>query len=524
MKFVSFVMYVVAVTALLGAVSSAVRREPASVVTSKSTTTAAKTSAKVITTSVKTSAKTPKVSTKTTSHITRTTSLITSLMEGTVSLSASSKSTAASTKPVTTTIKSISSTTTSASATAKSSTPFQSSSTVPTTKIISQSSSAVPSTKASSTSTTISTKATATITTIIPTTVSSTSIATTAISAVATSKTTATTETTPAISQTLSTAISTQITDTTASTAITVAKTVVSAKTTTASSTKTLLKTAATTAATATTTTTVVSTKTGTPKVLIGYWGQDTVYYDSGSLQGSLLSYCQSKNWDYINLAFMNIFTGGSNNYLLNFANFGTYDTASVTSAATTAMTSIRNDVTACQKLGVKILLSIGGASGDYSLSSGTGVSFATLLYESFFLGANASIPRPFGTAVLDGIDWDIEATIGSQADIVVTNQKLKLLDSNILISAAPQCPFPDAYIGIKFPIAIALPGSPNSASNGFATISQLTASVNIILQGVYSNSLLGLAFWDVSSTNAYEDSGTNNTLAVAARLLVDGL
>ncbi|KAJ3140456.1 Chitinase 1 [Physocladia obscura] len=297
-------------------------------------------------------------------------------------------------------------------------------------------------------------------------------------------------------------------------------------------------------------------------KNLIGYWGQDTVYFDSGKVQGSLLSYCQSNNWDYINLSFMSEFSGGSNNYQLNFANFGDYDTTAITSTSSEAMLSIGSDIMACQKLGVKIFLSLGGATGGYSVLAGTGSSFATLLYNSFFSGSS-TLPRPFGQAVLDGIDWDIEANIGSQSDVITTNQKLKVLEPGIMISAVPQCPFPDAYVGeavgnadaefdfisvqfynnfcalssgsssfnfnawaagISFPIAIALPGSPRSASNGLATITQITQAVDDIMLGENSKKFFGLTFWDISSVSAYKASGDNSFFVDEARSLINGL
>ncbi|KAJ3140453.1 Chitinase 1 [Physocladia obscura] len=327
--------------------------------------------------------------------------------------------------------------------------------------------------------------------------------------------------------------------------------------------TTTPIQTTATTTKTTTTTTTSSSGNTGGnsgSKNLVGYWGQDTVYYDTGNLQTSLLSYCQSNNWNIIHLAFLSAFTGGSNNYQLNFANFGDYDTTAITSTSSAAMLAIGSDITACQNLGVKIFLSLGGATGGYSVPAGTGASFATLLFNSFFSGSS-SLPRPFGTAVLDGIDWDIEANIGSQADIVTTNQNLKSLQSSILISAVPQCPFPDAYIGeavgnsaaefdfvsvqfynnycemttssfnydqwatgISFPIAVAMPGSPKSANNGLATSELIQTTMDGIASGPYADKLFGMALWDVSSSSAYVEAGASQPLVVAIRSIVNGL
>ena len=68
----------------------------------------------------------------------------------------------------------------------------------------------------------------------------------------------------------------------------------------------------------------------------------------------------------------------------------------------------IGTDIATCQSLGVKIFLSLGGASGSYGFSSDAdGTAFAEVLYNTFLGGSAAQ--RPFGSAVLDGFDLDIE-------------------------------------------------------------------------------------------------------------------
>lgn len=67
-------------------------------------------------------------------------------------------------------------------------------------------------------------------------------------------------------------------------------------------------------------------------------------------------------------------------------------------------------DIATCQKNGKKILLSIGGAAtnGVFTAES-QGTAYAQLLWDMFLGGGNAAVPRPFGTSVLDGFDFDIE-------------------------------------------------------------------------------------------------------------------
>ena len=61
-----------------------------------------------------------------------------------------------------------------------------------------------------------------------------------------------------------------------------------------------------------------------------------------------------------------------------------------------------------CQRKGIKVLFSIGGSAGNYGLSyEADANSVADYLWNNFLRGKSKS--RPLGTAVLDGIDFDIE-------------------------------------------------------------------------------------------------------------------
>ena len=62
-----------------------------------------------------------------------------------------------------------------------------------------------------------------------------------------------------------------------------------------------------------------------------------------------------------------------------------------------------------CQSKGKVILLSLGGATGTYGLSSNSeGRNLADSLWDLF--GGGQSDTRPFGSASVDGFDLNIEA------------------------------------------------------------------------------------------------------------------
>ncbi|RHN81722.1 putative chitinase [Medicago truncatula] len=160
------------------------------------------------------------------------------------------------------------------------------------------------------------------------------------------------------------------------------------------------------------------------------YWGQN-------GNEGSLADACNTNNYKFVNIAFLSTF-GNGQNPTLNLA--GHCDPAS------NGCTNFSKDIQTCQSKGIKVLLSIGGGTGSYSLYSSYDASqLANYLWNNFLGGTSSS--RPLGDAVLDGIDFDIEAGDGQYWD-----ELAKALDGfssqkKVYLSAAPQCPYPDAHL-----------------------------------------------------------------------------
>ncbi|KAJ7974110.1 Acidic endochitinase-like protein [Quillaja saponaria] len=73
-----------------------------------------------------------------------------------------------------------------------------------------------------------------------------------------------------------------------------------------------------------------------------------------------------------------------------------------------------------CQAKGIKVILSIGGGAGGYTLASSADArQIATYLWNNFLGGQSSS--RPLGDAVLDGIDFDIEGGTNQHWDELAT-------------------------------------------------------------------------------------------------------
>ncbi|KAF6154457.1 hypothetical protein GIB67_028349 [Kingdonia uniflora] len=72
--------------------------------------------------------------------------------------------------------------------------------------------------------------------------------------------------------------------------------------------------------------------------------------------------------------------------------------------------TGLSSDIKASQANGVKVILSIGGETGSYSLTSSEDVRQVAIYLWNNLLGGHSS-NRPLGNAVLNGVDFDIEGS-----------------------------------------------------------------------------------------------------------------
>ncbi|KAK7342807.1 hypothetical protein VNO80_25763 [Phaseolus coccineus] len=163
--------------------------------------------------------------------------------------------------------------------------------------------------------------------------------------------------------------------------------------------------------------------------------GGIAVYWGQNGNEGTLADACNTDNYQFVNIAFLSTFGGGQTPQL---------NLAGHCDPSTNGCTQFSDQIKACQSKGIKVLLSLGGASGSYSLSSADDATqVATFIWNNFLGGQSSS--RPLGDAVLDGVDFDIEAGNGEHWDELA--RALKGFSSGLLLAAAPQCPIPDAHL-----------------------------------------------------------------------------
>ncbi|KAJ6627271.1 glycoside hydrolase, partial [Mycena sp. CBHHK59/15] len=182
-------------------------------------------------------------------------------------------------------------------------------------------------------------------------------------------------------------------------------------------------------------------------------WGQNSygaTHTDTANFQKTLSYYCNDNAVDVFPIAFLYKFfsTGGAPS--LNLANTcNPTDNATFPGTALPDCSKLATDITTCQSKGKLVTLSLGGAGGSVGFTSDAqGITFAQTIWD-MFLGGNSST-RPFGSAVLDGVDLDIEGGggIGYAAFVNKIRSLASGASKRYYLTAAPQCVYPDASLG----------------------------------------------------------------------------
>ncbi|KAJ1275623.1 hypothetical protein BS78_05G149500 [Paspalum vaginatum] len=112
-------------------------------------------------------------------------------------------------------------------------------------------------------------------------------------------------------------------------------------------------------------------------------------------------------------------------------------------------LSGVGADIKHCQAKGIPVLLSIGGGGGDYSLpTSGSAADVADNLWNAHLGGRRAGVFRPFGDAVLDGIDFYIDRGAPDHYDELARRldgyNRFYRGRKGVRLTATPRCGYPD--------------------------------------------------------------------------------
>ncbi|WKA04353.1 hypothetical protein VitviT2T_022401 [Vitis vinifera] len=169
------------------------------------------------------------------------------------------------------------------------------------------------------------------------------------------------------------------------------------------------------------------------------YSGSISIYWGQNSKEGTLADTCGTGRFAFVNIAFLPVF-GNNQTPALDLDDHCDPSTKN-------GCTGLATDIRSCQSRGVKVMLSIGGGDGSYFLASSEDAKqVAAYLWDNYLGGTSPS--RPFGDAVLDGIDFDIEGGTTQHWDELASYLRSYSFAKKLCLTAAPQCPFPDVYMG----------------------------------------------------------------------------
>lgn len=177
------------------------------------------------------------------------------------------------------------------------------------------------------------------------------------------------------------------------------------------------------------------------------YWGQNSVQAIENN---DLAMYCTSSSGiDIVILAFLYGYGNGQNIPSGTIGQSCSIDTSGNPSDCADLASSIAT----CQANGVKVILSLGGADGAYSLQSQTEAEvIGQNLWDAYGNTSGGGVPRPFGTSYVNGFDFDIESNSGNQyyQYMISTLRSNFASDSShtYYITGAPQCPIPEPNMG----------------------------------------------------------------------------
>ncbi|KAL4562883.1 hypothetical protein LXL04_026914 [Taraxacum kok-saghyz] len=273
--------------------------------------------------------------------------------------------------------------------------------------------------------------------------------------------------------------------------------------------------------------------------------GEISIYWGQNGNEGTLANTCFTGNYEYVNIAFLSSF-GNGQNPILNLA--GHCDPRG------NGCTNLSSDIKSCQSKGVKVILSIGGATGRYNLASDADArKVATYIWNNFLGGKSST--RPLGDAILDGVDFDIERGDGKHwDDLAKYISAYSKRGKKVYLTAAPQCPYPDAWMGtalqtgvfdyvwVQFynnpqcqynsrninsfqnswkqwtsnipvqKIFLGLPAAPDAAGSGFISVSDLTRKILPIIKG--SDKYGGVMLW-----SKYYDDRSGYSSSIKSRV-----
>ncbi|KAK3109297.1 hypothetical protein LTR53_017603 [Teratosphaeriaceae sp. CCFEE 6253] len=182
------------------------------------------------------------------------------------------------------------------------------------------------------------------------------------------------------------------------------------------------------------------------------------VYYGQtpNTTAAGLGELCRNPNVDLVLLAFVTAFFAAHDQPRVNFGAACDAPSAAQLASAPDLLDCPRlaAEIKSCQRLGKPVLVSLGGYIASTSLSSTAQAKrVAATLWDLFGAGTATPDLRPFRDAVVDGFDLDNESGHPAFYNTLATALRTHMAKDpgkRYYISAAPQCPIPDASLPLR--------------------------------------------------------------------------
>lgn len=176
-------------------------------------------------------------------------------------------------------------------------------------------------------------------------------------------------------------------------------------------------------------------------------WGQNFAQrLSNGEPQKSLRHYCENVASDIVTLSFV----VDSPEFALDLQN---QCSKTFPGSHMFHCPQVGKDITACQAMGKKVLLTLN--AGETLTSRCQGIELATSLVETFGpKSQDSEVNRPFDDAVVDGIN--LVSTHGAPIAITALAKHIKAIAPSMILAASPSClqfdrVFSDALRKIEF-------------------------------------------------------------------------
>lgn len=173
---------------------------------------------------------------------------------------------------------------------------------------------------------------------------------------------------------------------------------------------------------------------------------------NTGAAEQNLAHYCEkSEGIDILILTFLSNFGNGKPpSGAIHGCNIdGTSDVSNKAECK-----SIANGIQTCQKRGKKVFISLGGGGASGAVTSKADAEAVGKALWNQYGGGSGGGLRPFGKAVVNGFDLDVESSSSATILRYLVSELRKHFKTNknkkrkYHVSGAPQCPIPEKNLG----------------------------------------------------------------------------